>query len=147
MPAIDVSAEVEIAAAPADVAAVMFDPAREPEWMTAIKTVDAIDPALKPGARVRRTGSFLGREFAWTTEVTAVHFPHKLTLQIAEGPFTGAIDYSIARTATGSLARIRNVGEFGALGPLPASLITGPMRSAMAADLARLKAIVERPPA
>jgi uncharacterized membrane protein len=145
MPSIDVTAQTEIAAAPADVAAVMFDPAREPEWMTVVKTVTVIDPALQPGARVQRTASFMGNEIGWTTEVEAVHFPHVLRLRIADGPFTGTIAYQIQRSANGSTVSIRNQGATSKLGFLPAAMIETPMRAAMAADLGRLKAIVEKP--
>ena len=144
MPSVDVTAETEIAAAPADVAAVMFDPQREPEWMSAVKTVEVIDAALRPGARVRRTASLMGQEIGWTTEVEAVHFPHLLRLRIADGPFTGTVLYQIQRSAGGSLVRVRNEGQTSKLAFLPSALIEGPMRSAMNADLARLKAIVEK---
>jgi uncharacterized membrane protein len=144
MTAVNVTAEIEIAAAPADVAAVMFDPQREPEWMSAVKTVEIVDAALQPGARVRRTASFMGKEIAWTTEVEAVHFPHVLKLRIADGPFTGFVSYQIQRGGIGSVARIQNQGETTKLGFLPAAMVEGPMRKAMAGDLERLKALVEK---
>ena len=147
MATIDVSVDTEIAAAPADVAAVMFDPQREHEWVKAVTSTDVIDPALKPGARVRHTATFLGREVSWTTEVLAVHFPHRLSLQIADGPFLGTVSYEIARTATGSHVRIHNVGEPGKFGFVPPALIEAPIRSTLTADLARLKALVEYPAA
>jgi hypothetical protein len=136
--------EIEIAAAPADVAGVMFDPQREPEWMKAVTGVELIDPALEPGARVRRTGSFLGKTFAWTTEVETVHFPHLLTLRVVDGPFVGLVRYDIQRSVGGSRVRIRNVGEPSKLNFVPAGLVTAPMRSALTADLERLKHLVEK---
>lgn len=143
MSSVDVSAEIEIVGAPADVAAVMFDPQREPEWMSAVKTVEILDAALQPGARVRRTASFMGAEVAWTTSVEAVHFPHVLKLRIADGPFTGLVSYQIQRGGIGCVVRIHNQGETTKLGFLPSSMIEGPMRAALNADLARLKALVE----
>jgi hypothetical protein len=143
MTPVDLVVETEIAAAPADVAAIMFDPQREPEWIEAVKRVDVIDPALQPGARVRRTASIMGRELSWTTEVEAVHFPHVLRLKVADGPFTGTILYQIQRSANGSVVRIHNDGQMSMLGFLPSSLIEAPMRSALTADLARLKNLVE----
>jgi hypothetical protein len=122
----------------------MFDPQREPEWMSAIKHVEIVDAALQPGARVRRTASFMGRDLGWTTEVEAVHFPHVLKLKIAEGPFTGTISYQIQRSVGGSMVRIHNQGQTTMLGFLPSSLVEAPMRSALTADLARLKALVEK---
>ena len=146
MPAVDVTAEIEIAAAPADVAAVMFDPDRDPEWISAVKNVELIDKALQPGARVKRGASFFGHEINWTTEVQDVHFPHVLTLRIIEGPFSGTVAYQIVRNGAGSRVVIRNKGETDKLGFLPASMIEAPLRSGMQADLARLKAIVEGGP-
>ena len=143
MSAIDISVEIDIAAAPADVAGVMFDPQRDPEWMKAVTAVELLDPALEPGARVRRTGGFAGAEFHWTTAVEAVHFPHLLTLRIVDGPFVGTVRYDVQRAGTGSRVRIRNVGEPKGLGFLPSAMISGPMKTALTADLERLKAIVE----
>jgi uncharacterized membrane protein len=143
MGTVDVSAEIDIAAAPADIAGVMFDAQREPEWMKAVQRVELVDPALERGARVRRTGSFLGREFGWTTEVETVHFPHLLTLRIVDGPFVGTVRYDIQRSGAGSRVRIRNVGEAKGASLLPAAAISAPMRVALSADLERLKTLVE----
>lgn len=144
MPAVDVTAEIEIAAAPADVAAVMFDPNREPEWMSVVKRVELVDKALQPGARVRRGASFFGHDVNWTTEVQDVHFPHVLTLRIIDGPFTGTIAYHIARQGVGSRVVVRHKGETDKLGFLPAAMIEVPMKSGMQADLERLKTLVEK---
>ncbi|MEO7191968.1 MAG: SRPBCC family protein [Vicinamibacterales bacterium] len=143
MSQVDVSAEVEIAASPADIAAVMFDPAREPEWMNEVTGVEIVDPALAPGARVKHMGQVLGRAIDWLTVVEAVHFPHVLTLRIGDGPFVGTVHYQIQRSGTGSVARMRSVGEAPSLGFVPAAMIAAGMRSALGANLARLKALVE----
>jgi uncharacterized membrane protein len=140
---IDVSVETEIDAAPADVAAVMFDPEREPQWMSAVTGVELVDAALAPGARVTHRGRFLGQDLSWSTQVEAVHFPHVLQLRITEGPITGTVRYDIQRGATGSRVRIRNVGEPTAAGFLPAALLAAPLKSALTADLERLKQLVE----
>ena len=142
---LDLSAEIDIDAAPADVAGVMFDPQREPEWVTIVTGVELIDPALAPGARVRRTGNVLGRSIDWTTEVERVHFPHLLTLRVVDGPFRGTLRYDIQRSGSGSRVRLRNVGEAEGL-PIPAAFAAGPLQAAMAADLQRLKALVEGHP-
>jgi uncharacterized membrane protein len=140
---VDVTVEIEIGAAPADVAAVMFDPQREPQWMKAVTDVELIDAALAPGARVRRRASFFGKEIGWTTEVERVHFPHLLILRVTEGPFTGTIRYEIQRGAAGSHVTIQNVGQPTGLNFIPAAMIAAPMRTALTADLERLKTLVE----
>jgi uncharacterized protein YndB with AHSA1/START domain len=140
---VDVTVEIEIGAAPADVAAVMFDPQREPEWMKAITGVELIDAALAPGARVRRRASVLGKEVGWTTEVERVMFPHLLVLRVTEGPFTGTIKYEIQRAGGGSHVTIHNVGQPTASTFIPAAMIAAPLKTALTADLGRLKSLVE----
>lgn len=141
MSSIDVSAEILIAAEPTDVAGVMFDPHREPEWIAAATTVEVIDAAIRPGARVRHTSHVLGQDVTWTTEVTAFRFPHQLVLTTADGPFAGTVQYEVGRSGAGSIARVRNVGE---MRGLPAALVIGRLRSTLEESLARLKALVER---
>jgi hypothetical protein len=143
MSTVDVAAEIEIAGDPTDVAAVMFDPQRAMEWMKAVTRVEVIDPALVPGAKVRHHGRLLGQELSWVTEVETVHFPHLLTLRIADGPFVGTSRFDIQRSAGGCRVRVRNVGEATGLAFLPSAMIAGPMRAALTADLERLKALVE----
>jgi hypothetical protein len=122
----------------------MFDPARDPEWISVIRGVELVDPSLEPGARVKRTAQVFGHDLSWTTEVEAVHFPHVLSLRIVEGPVTGTVRYDIQRAGAGSRVRVRAVGESSLLAGLPSMLITGPVKAALAADLGRLKALVEQ---
>jgi hypothetical protein len=143
VPTIDVSAEIEISASPADIAGVMFDPERDPDWVKAVTAVELVDPALERGARVKRVGAFLGQQLAWTTEVEAVHFPHVLALRIVDGPFAGTVRYDIQRSPAGSRVRIRSIGDVTRPVLAPAALISGPLKAAMTADLERLKRIVE----
>ena len=143
MPSVDVAVETEIQAEPTDVASVMFDAPREPEWIDAVKQVELVDAALRPGARVKRVGRFMGYEFSWMTEVEAMHFPHLLVLRIHDAPISGTVTYEIQRSGTGSVARVRNQGSTTKWNFLPTSMVEGPMRKAMTEDLARLKQLVE----
>jgi hypothetical protein len=143
MPTIDITAHIDIAAAPADIAGVMFDPEREPEWVKAVTAVELVDPALERGARVRHTGSFLGQTLAWTTEVEAVHFPHVLALRIVDGPFVGTVRYDIQRAGAGSRVRVRSLGDVVTPALAPATLLTGTLQAALGADLERLRQLVE----
>lgn len=142
---IDVAVETEIAAAPADIAAVMFDPQREKDWMQAVTGVELMDPALKPGARVTHRAHFMGRNVSWTTEVEAVHFPHLLTMKIPTGPYVGILRYDIQRNGAGSKVRIRTAGEAAQLGMLPTGLVVEPLKAILGDYLGRLKGLVENP--
>ena len=140
---IDVSAEIDISAAPADIAAVMFDAAREPDWIKAVSAVELIDPALAPGAKVRHQATVMGRAISWVSEVDAVHFPHVLAFRINEKHFVGTLRYDIQRSGIGSHVRVRTNGAASGLGFIPVAMVEGPLRSALAADLDTLKSIVE----
>ena len=59
---------------------------------------------LRPGARVRRIGRFLGRTLRWTTEVTSV-LANTLDLQIIDGPMRGTVMHRIDTEGTGSRPR------------------------------------------
>lgn len=141
---IDISAHIDIAASPSDIAAVMFDPQRYTEWMTSADRVEVHSEALAPGARVTLHGAFMGQAISWTTEVESVHFPHLLVLRIADGPFVGRARVQIQRAGGGSRVEVQQRGELTGLAAMvPASMAAGPMQSALTADLGRLKAIVE----
>ena len=136
--------EVTIAASPADIAAVLFDPSREPEWASAVESVEILDNALRPGARVLRQLRVAGVDATVTTEVESVHFPHVLAMRIVDGPVTGSIRYDVLRTAEGSLVRLRGMAEPGGVVlSAQAAMLEGPAQTLLRQDLERLKQIVE----
>ena len=122
----DIAQDIQIAAAPADVAAVMFDPARDTEWMTSVTSSHPRSAGITVGAQVERSSLVAGQPIPWSTEVAGFHFPHVLRLRIAGGQ-TGAVHYEIQRAGTGSVARVRAASEVDLFG----------------FDLGRLKALIE----
>jgi hypothetical protein len=123
--ALDVTASVEIDATPAAVAAIQFDPTRDPEWIGGVDRVELVTaPPLGTGSKVRRLGGFLGRPIVWLMDVD-----YRLE------PLDGG-----RRTRASIRIRGEGRGMYGLPGPL-----MGPMvKRSVAADLKRLKAIVER---
>jgi hypothetical protein len=102
--------DVLINGAPADIAGVMFDPMREHEWMTAVKSSVPQTAGITVGAEVKRTSVVNGAEVKWSTAVEAFHFPHVLRLTIGGGA-NGYIRYEVQRSGGGSVARIRASSE------------------------------------
>lgn len=140
---IDLSAEIDIAASPAAIAAVMFDPQRTAEWMQAVDRVDVHSAALAPGARVTYHGTFMGQTISWTTEVESVHFPHLLTVKVGDGPLVGQTRFNIQRSGDGSRVQVQTRGTLAGLAAFaPASMVAGPLQSALVADLERLKQLI-----
>jgi hypothetical protein len=118
--------DILIGGAPADTAGVMFDPAREPEWMKAVTSSVPQTPGIQPGAEVKRTSTVAGVVVAWTTIVAQFHFPHALRLTIGGGS-SGYIHYEVQRYGEGTVASVRASSE----------------RDLFGFDLEALKAIVE----
>src|SRR5262249_44240563 len=140
---LDVIVERFIAAPPEAVARVMFDPAREPEWMKAVESAGLEGPELREGARAWQTGRFLGKQLRWCTEVVRTAAPHLLEPRLGEGPFRGTVTYELRAKDGGSLVSIRNRGEAAGFGWMPRWLMRTAMKSAVAADLGRLRRLCE----
>ena len=135
----DVTASRNIAANPGRVAAIMFDPTRDPEWIGGAKSVDPStgDP-IKVGARTTRHGGFMGRKFSWTTEVAGSEPDRILHMSFIEGPMKGGtVTYRIEPDGPGSRVSIRNTGP----GP---QIMGWFVKRSVAKDLDRLAKLVDR---
>ena len=137
---LDVSVSELVAASPARIRAIMFDPLQDPVWMAAVTAVEPLSQERGPGARVRRSGRFLGRTLRWTTEVTAVS-AEALNLLIVDGPMRGTVSYRIEPEAAAARVTIRNVGQ--APGLAPRWLLRFAMSRSLRADLRRLRRVAE----
>lgn len=135
----DVTASIEIPAPPANIAAIMFDPAHDPAWIGGAKAVEALSPdPVAIGARTRRIGGFLGKRFSWVTEVREYEPGRLLRMAFVEGPMQGEVSYRIEPNAGGSRVSIRNHG--GASFRLPG--MSRMVRRSVGKDPERLKALV-----
>jgi len=143
---LDVTASVRIDAPPAAVAAVQFDPARDPEWIGGVDTVELLTPPpLTLQSQVRRLGGFLGRRIEWVMRVDELEADRHVGMHALRSPFPMDVDYLLEPIkegqATKATIRIRGNGRgmYGLPGPL-----LGPMvRRSVTGDLRRLKRIVE----
>ena len=108
--------------------------------MAAVKAVEPLGAASGEGARVRRTGRFLGRTIRWTTEIISAR-ASEVQVRIVEGPMRGTVTYRVDPAGPGAVVTIRNTGE--APGLAPRWLLALAMRRALTADLRRLQQLVE----
>jgi hypothetical protein len=145
--AIDVTASVRIEAPPSAVAAVEFDPSRDPEWIGGVDRVEYVTPPpIALQSQVRRIGGFLGRPIEWIMRIDVLEPDRHVGMHALKSPFPMDVDYVLepvdgGRTTQASI-RIRGEGKgmYGLPGPL-----LGPMiRRSVTGDLRRLKRIVER---
>jgi hypothetical protein len=103
----DFFVEQTIHAAPEEVAAIMFDPASEGEWVAKGTTAELLTPGpLAVGSRVRHEAGVHGWKISFVTEVTALDPGRRLEMQVVEGSDHGVITYQVAPTAGGAIASI-----------------------------------------
>lgn len=133
----DITASRNFAAKPDAIAAVMFDPARDPEWIGGARSVDVPSgDSRRIGARTTRHGGFLGRKFSWTTEVAEYEPGRTLHMNFVAGPMKGgSVTYRIEPDGSGSRVSIRNTGP----GP---QLLAWFVKRSVGKDLQRLQRLV-----
>lgn len=126
-----------IHASPKEIASVMFDPRRDPEWIGGAKSVEPAggDPTAV-GARVTRHGGFMGRKFSWQTEVTSFKPNRLLDMHFVSGPMKGGdVTYRIEPVGRGCRVSIRNSGP----GP---QIMSWFVKRSVGKDLEQLERIV-----
>jgi len=140
---VDVAPETVISRTRAEVAAYMFDPARDLEWTHGIIASRTLtDGPLLPGASVERVARFLGREFTYRYEVTAFE-PDSLVAMAVTRPFPMDVCYELEDVPGGTRVRIRASGSPGGFFGLWSPLLRRMVRRNISRDLATLKARLE----
>ena len=111
---VDVQSQIRIDRPRAVVAAYASDPDNAISWYENIKTVEWKTPrqALSVGARIAFTAAFMGRQLAYTYEITDFVPGERLVMTTADGPFPMETTYTWQETQTGSTKMtLRNRGE------------------------------------
>lgn len=145
MALVDVTTETVIERPLEEVRAFTRDPLNAPRWYASIASVAwRSEPVVAVGSEVEFVARFLGRELRYTYALVELDADH-LVMRTAQGPFPMETGYrwtalDPARTRMG----LRNRGEPHGFAAVGAPLVAAAMRRANVADLARLKALLER---
>jgi len=143
---LDVTASLRIDAPPSAVAAVEFDPSRDPEWIGGVDRVESLTPPpLGLQSQVRRIGGFLGRPIEWIMRIDALEPERHIGMHALRSPFPMDVDYFLEPIEGGlaTQASIRIRGEAKGMYGLPGPLLGPMVRRSVTGDLRRLKKIVE----
>ncbi len=146
----DITAALRIDAPPERVAAVQFDPTRDPDWIGGVDRIELVtEPPLATGSQVRRLGGFLGRPIVWLMRVERLEPARLVAMHALESPFPMDVEYRLEPVDDGraTQASIRIRGQGRGMYGLPGPFMGWMVRRSVLGDLRRLKAIVEQAPA
>ena len=125
------------------VAAYAGDPTNAPAWYANIRSVRwRTDPPISLGSEVDFVARVLGREIAYTYEVTELIPASRLVMATRQGPFPMRTTYTWEPRDSGTVMTLRNDGDPQGFAALAAPVMQRAMRRAMKADLAHLEAVV-----
>lgn len=143
--AVDVLTEIVIARPSGIVAAYAADPSNAPAWYENITSISwETTPPLQAGSRIAFTAQFLGRQLAYTYEVTEFAPAERLVMRTAQGPFPMETTYTWQAIDDNSTRMsLRNRGEPAGFSTLAAPFMAVAMRRANRKDLSNLRSILE----
>jgi len=129
-----------------EVAAFAANPDNATAWYKNIEAVEwETPPPVVVGSRLRFRARFLGRILNYTYEVQEIEPGSRFVMATAQGPFPMQTTYTWEDTADGATRMtLRNTGEPSGFAAVTAPVMTRAMRKANAADLRRVKALLER---
>jgi uncharacterized membrane protein len=142
---VDVTETIVIERPIDEVSSFAGDPSNAPHWYRRITGAEwQTDPPITLGSRIAFRARFLGRDLAYTYEITEYTPGDQIEMRTAEGPFPMATTYTWR--AVGSRVThmtLRNHGEPRGFSKLAAPMVSIAMRRAMRQDLADLKRLLE----
>ncbi len=141
----DVQVETTIARPRSEVAGYVTDWRNDREWIGALRDVRLVTAGpVGVGSRVARVASFLGRRIEYVNEVVELEPDRRLVMRSVKAPFPMTVTYEFEDADGGTRVRIRNQGDASGFYRVAGPLLGAAVRKGVAADLARLKELLER---
>ena len=142
----DVRVEAHIARPPEDVAAHMFDPHHDPDWISGIEQVDPPAAPVGVGTETHRLARFMGRRIDYVLRVIE-HVPNRLlVMESVRAPFPMGVTYRVEPDPPGSRISLHVSGGYGLLMRLAQPIVRRQIRRSLEADLRRLRHQLEANP-
>lgn len=142
---IDVTAEIDIARPPDEVAAFAMEAENDTKWIGGISEARRVTPGpTAVGTRVERVASFLGKRIDYVMEVTALEPGRRIVLKSIKSPFPMRVTYSFEPTDEGTRAGVRVEGDPAGFYKLAGAFMAPAVRKNITGDVNRLKKLLER---
>jgi uncharacterized membrane protein len=143
-----VDESIEIARPAGEVARYMFDWRNDPEWIGGISEARLLgDGDFGLGSQVERVASFVGKRIEYVLEVEDYEPGALLAMRSVRGPFPMTVTYEVTDSRGAARARVQVGGDASGFYKLAGPLLNLQAKRSIAADLKRLKALLEGPEA
>jgi uncharacterized membrane protein len=140
----DVTVEATVERPRAEVAGYAADWRNDTEWIGALSEARLLtEPPFGVGSRVLRVAGFLGKRIQYVNEVVEYESEERLVMRSVQAPFPMTVTYEFEDADGGTLMRIRAEGDASGFYRLAGPLLSRAVRRSIAADLARLKQVLE----
>ena len=139
----EVRVEARVARPPEAVAAYMFDPHHDPDWITGIEHVDPPAAPVGVGTETHRVARFMGRRIDYVLRVIE-HVPNRLlVMESVRAPFPMGVTYGVEPDQSGSRVSLGVSGGYGLLMRLAEPIVRRQIKRSLEADLRHLKERLE----
>ena len=139
----DVRVEAHIARSPEDVAAGVFDPRHDPEWITGIEHVAPPAAAVGVGTETHRLARFMGRRIDYVLQVKEYTPNRLMVMESVRAPFPMGVTYGVEPDGSGARVSLRVTGGYGLLMRLAQPIVRRQIRRSLEADLRHLRGRLE----
>jgi carbon monoxide dehydrogenase subunit G len=141
---VDVTVEREIARDRPAVAGFVMDPANDTRWIKALGSVRTLgDGPVRPGTRVERVASFLGRRIEYVNEIVELVPDERLVMRSVKAPFPMEVRYELQDEGDGTRMRIRATGDATGFYRIAGPLLAAAVRRGIEKDLDELEKVLE----
>jgi hypothetical protein len=143
-----VDESIEIARPAGEVARYIFDWRNDPEWIGGISEARLVGEGdFGLGSQVERVASFAGKRIEYVLEVEDYEPGALLAMRSVRGPFPMTVTYEVTDNRGGARARVQVEGDASGFYKLAGPLLNLQAKRSIAADLKRLKGLLEGPEA
>jgi uncharacterized membrane protein len=143
-----VDESIEIARPAGEVARYMFDWQNDPEWIGGISEARLVtDGDFGIGSRVERIASFVGKRIEYVLEVEDYQPGALLAMRSVRAPFPMSVTYEVTDARGAARVRVQVEGDASGFYKLAGPLLNLQAARSIAADLRRLKTLLEGPEA
>ena len=143
---VDVITSLEFNVPINDLASYAGDPSNAPKWYVNIDSAEwQTEPLVEVGSRIAFRARFMGKDLAYTYEISEYEPGKKLVMSTKEGPFPMETTYTWeAIDENTTKMYLRNWGGPKGFGKLFAPFMKFMMKRATTKDLVELKGILEK---